>query len=236
MKRWLLIPFLLCLCGSAAAVAAPSIETPPQTSSPAETVRRFVDAELARSQPRLRAEISIGEIDPHLRLAPCERTEAFLRPGGRLWGRSFVGLRCLQHPGWSISVPVTVRLYGMALVAEQPLPALQPISASAVRQQEVEVTREPGGVVVEAQQLEDRVCTRSLEVGQPIPLNSLRTLPAVGQGDPVKLIGVGSGFSISTEATALATVAAGELVRVRTDSGRTVSGIARKGRVVEVSF
>jgi len=49
-------------------------------------------------------------------------------------------------------------------------------------------------------------------------------------------VGVGSGFSISTDGIALATVAAGELVRVRTDSGRTLSGIARKGRVVEVSF
>jgi flagellar basal body P-ring formation protein FlgA len=236
MKRWLLIAFLLCLCGGAPAQAAASADTPMQASNPNDTVRRFIDAELARSQPGLRAEISIGEIDPHLRLAPCERTQAFLRPGGRLWGRSFIGLRCLQRPGWSISVPVTVRLYGPALVAAQPLPALQPISASAVLQQEVEVTREPGGVVVEAQQLEDRVCTRSLAVGQPIPLNCLRTLPAVGQGDPVKLVGVGSGFSISTEATALATVAAGELVRVRTDSGRTISGIARKGRVVEVTF
>jgi len=205
-------------------------------STPADTVRQFVEAELARSQPQFRAEISIGEIDPHLHLAPCERTESFLRPGGRLWGRSFVGLRCLQHPGWSISVPVTVRLFGQALVATQSLPALQTISSSAVRQQEVEVTREPGGVVLAAEQLEDRVCTRSLEIGQPIPLNCLRTVPAIGQGDPVKLVGVGNGFTISTDATALATAAAGEVVRVRTDSGRTISGIARKGRIVEVSF
>jgi len=90
--------------------------------------------------------------------------------------------------------------------------------------------------VVAAEQLADRICTRSLEVGQAIPLNCLRTVPAIGQGDPVKLVGVGSGFSISTDGIALATVAAGELVRVRTDSGRTLSGIARKGRVVEVSF
>lgn len=234
MKRSILLCLLL--CGSAAALASQSTDALAQANNPVDTIRRFVSAELARSQPNLRAEISVGDIDPHLRLAPCEHTETFLRPGGRLWGRSFVGYRCLQRPGWSISVPVSVRLYGPALVAAQPLPALQAISASAVRREEVEVTREPGGVVVDTSQLEDRICTRSLEVGQPIPLNSLRTVPAVGQGEPVKLVGVGSGFSISTDATALATVAAGELVRVRTESGRTVSGIARKGRVVEVSF
>jgi len=234
MKRWRF--FLFLLCGSSAAQALQSEPAPDAPNDPIELVRRFVQADLARSFPKLRAEISIADIDPRLRLAPCERTEAFLRPGARLWGRSFVGLRCLQHPGWSISVPVTVRLYGPAQVAAQPLPALREISASDVRPEEVEVTREPGGVVVAAEQLADRICTRSLEVGQAIPLNCLRTVPAVGQGDPVKLVGVGSGFSISTDGIALATVAAGELVRVRTDSGRTLSGIARKGRVVEVSF
>lgn len=234
MKRWL--PPCLLLCASLSAPASQSAVPPVEPNGPLETIRRFVEAEVARSEPKFHAEISVGEIDPHLRLAPCERTEPFLRPGTRLWGHTFVGYRCLQHPGWSISVPVTVRLYGPALVAAQAVPALQAIPATAVRQQEVEVTREAGGVAVTPEQLEDRFCTRSLQAGQPIPLACLRPVPAIGQGDPVKLVGVGSGFTISTDATALATVAAGEPVRVRTESGRTISGIARKGRVVEVNF
>lgn len=234
MKRWLV--FCLLLCASALAPLSQATAPAQAPSTPADAIRRFVENELVRAEPKLRAEISVGEIDPNLRLAPCERTEAFLRAGTRLWGRSFVGYRCLQHPGWTISVPVTVRLYGPALVAAQSLPALQPISADAVRLQEVEVTREPSGVAVAVQQLEDRFCTRPLQIGQPIPLNCLRTVPAIAQGDPVKLVGVGNGFTISTDATALSTAAAGETVRVRTDSGRTISGVARKGRVVEVSF
>jgi len=222
--------------GGAVAPGALAASTAIGPAGAAEEIRRFAAAEVARSQPGVRAEISVGEIDSRLRLAPCEHTEVFLRPGGRLWGRSFVGYRCRQRPGWSISVPVTVRLYGLALVAAQSLPALQPISASAVRQQEVEMTREPGGVVTDTGQLEDRICTRGLEPGQPIPLNALRAVPAVGQGDAVKLVGQGSGFSISTDGVALATAAAGESVRVRVDSGRTVSGVARRGRIVEVAF
>jgi len=218
----------------AAAQAAPPAAIGP--AGAAEEIRRFVSAEVSRSQPGLRAEITVGEIDPRLRLAACEQTEVFLRPGGRLWGRSFVGYRCRQRPGWSISVPVTVRLYGPALVAAQSLPALQTISASALRQEEVEVTREPGGVVVDVAQLEDRICTRGLEPGQPIPLNALRAVPAVGQGDAVKLVGFGSGFAISTDGVAMSTAAAGESVRVRVESGRTVSGVARRGRIVEVAF
>ncbi|HYA66112.1 MAG TPA: flagellar basal body P-ring formation chaperone FlgA, partial [Burkholderiaceae bacterium] len=234
MKRRLLLFSLL--CGSATTLASQAEVPPAATSTPRDAIHRFVQDELARSQPGLRAEISVGEVDPRLRLTPCERAEPFLRSGTRLWGRSFVGYRCLQHPGWSISVPVTVRLFGQALVAVRYVPALQTISADAVRQEEVEVTREPGGVALTAEQLQDHVCTRSVEVGQPVPLNCLRAIPAIGQGDPVKLVGTGSGFTISTDATALATAVAGEMVRVRTDSGRTISGIARKGRIVEVSF
>jgi flagella basal body P-ring formation protein FlgA len=49
-------------------------------------------------------------------------------------------------------------------------------------------------------------------------------------------VGTGNGFSISTDGVALATAAAGESVRVRVESGRTLSGVARKGRIVEVGF
>jgi flagella basal body P-ring formation protein FlgA len=244
MKPWHVLLLLLAACASSLAGAQAPGATALALAAPApagpvgagEEIRRFVAAEVARSQPGLRAEIVVGEIDTRLRLAACEHTEVFLRAGARLWGHSFVGYRCVQKPGWSISVPVTVRLYGPALVAAQPLPALQPISASALRREEVEVTREPAGVVVDAAQLEDQICTRSLEPGQPIPLNALRAVPAVGQGDAVKLVGVGSGFSISTDGVALATAAAGESVRVRVESGRTVSGVARRGRIVEVAF
>jgi len=47
---------------------------------------------------------------------------------------------------------------------------------------------------------------------------------------------VTEGFQITTEAIALSTAAPGETVRVRTEAGRTIAGVARRGRVVEVEF
>jgi flagella basal body P-ring formation protein FlgA len=199
-------------------------------------VRDFVQGELARTQPQLRAEVSVGEMDARLHLAACERAEAYLRSGARLWGHSYVGYRCLQRPGWSVSIPVDVRLYGQAVVATRAVPALQPIPAGDVQLREIEVTQEPGGVVRDLAELDGKICSRALEAGQPVPLNALRTVPAVAQGEPVKVVGTGSGFSITTEGTALATAAPGELVRVRLESGRTIAGLARKGRLVEVTF
>lgn len=232
MERLFAFLFACALAAAAGATAA----DPPPAGSPADVIRRFVDDELARTVPQLRAEVNVGEVDSHLRVSACAQTEAFLRPGGRLWGRSYVGLRCLQTGGWTVFVPVTVRVYGKAFVVAHSLAAMQPIAPEALREEEIELSREPGGVATDPHEVEERACTRTLEPGQAIPLSCLRALPAIGQGETVKLIGNGTGFSIVTEGTALASAVAGESVRVRTESGRTVSGIARKGRVVEISF
>jgi flagella basal body P-ring formation protein FlgA len=183
-----------------------------------------------------RVEVTGGQLDARVQLAPCARTEAFAPGGTRYWGRASVGLRCVDGAAWSVLVPVHVRVFGPALVAARPLAASMPIGADDVRVAEVEWTREAQGVVVDAAQLEQRVPARPLPAGLPIPLAALRSPQAVGQGDVVKVVGNGAGFSISTSAVALATAADGQSVRVRTDSGRVLTGTARAGRVVEVLF
>jgi flagella basal body P-ring formation protein FlgA len=147
-----------------------------------------------------------------------------------------VGVRCVAGASWSIQVPVTVRIYGPALVAARPLAAGAPLLAEDVRTAEIEWTREAGGIVSRLEQIEGRVLARPVASGQPIALAALRAPQVVGQGEPVRLIGRGQGFAISTEGVALASATDGASVRVRTESGRIVTGTARAGRIVEVTF
>jgi flagella basal body P-ring formation protein FlgA len=212
---------------------APSVRA---AVDPAETARTFAADQVAALHPGLVAQIEAGDPDPQRRLQACAQAEASLRPGARLWGHSFVTVRCQAGARWSISVPVDVRLFGQAWVAAQPIPALAPLTPSMFRRAQVELSRESGGVVDALSEIEDRVSSRTLEPGQALPRNSLRMVAVVNQGDPVKVIGTGNGFTIVTEATALGTAAAGESLRVRTESGRTLAGVARRGRVVEVVF
>lgn len=196
-------------------------------------------AQLARagdSAAGARVEVSGGELDPRLQLAPCARTEAFAPNGMRYWGRASVGLRCVQGATWSVLVPVNVRIYGPGLVASRPLAASTPIGERDVHVAEVEWTREAQGVATSIEQLERRVLARPLQAGMPVPLAALRAAPAVGQGDVVKVVGNGVGFSISTSAVALASATDGQAVRVRTENGRILTGTARAGRIVEVLF
>lgn len=207
-----------------------------QAQVPTDAVRRFVQNELGTIEGASRIDISVGEADSRLHLAPCEKTEPFLRSGTRLWGRTFVGLRCVSAAQWTISVPVQVRVVGPGLVAARLLPPGQPISQTDVRTEQVEWTLLPQGVVRDFSQVQHRVPSRPIEPGQPIGLALLVDAPAVAQGDEVKVVGRGNGFSISTDAVALATAAVGQPVRVRVESGKILTGTAREGRIVELVF
>jgi len=72
----------------------------------------------------LRPEIVLGALDSRLRLAECYRVEPYLPPGTRLWGRSRIGLRCVDGPvRWNVFLPVTVRAWGPAWVLKRPVTA-----------------------------------------------------------------------------------------------------------------
>jgi flagellar basal body P-ring formation protein FlgA len=227
---------LLTFCLTFSSWLSISIAAPAWAQVPTDAVRQFVQNELGQIEGASRIDISVGQADFKLQLAPCERAEPFLRNGARLWGRGFVGLRCASGAKWTINVPVQVRIYGAALVAVRALPAGQPIGEADVRTEEVEWTREAQGVARDFAQLQRRVPSRPIASGQPIGLALLSETPAVGQGDPVKLVGQGNGFSITTDAIALAAAAAGQPVRVRVESGKILTGTAREGRIVEVVF
>lgn len=181
-----------------------------------------------------RADITIGHVDSRLHLAPCARVEPFLPAGARLWGRGMVGVRCVEGAGWSTYVPIHVRIYGPAVVAARGLSAGQALNAADVRIEEIELTREPPGVLNDPAQVENKVLLRTLTMGQPIRGDQLRARPVVASGEQVKLTYSGSGFMVSAEARALAPAVDGQHVRVQLQSGKILTGTARAGGVVEI--
>jgi flagella basal body P-ring formation protein FlgA len=183
-----------------------------------------------------RIEVTVAALDGRYNLAPCQRAEPFLPIGARLWGRTQVGVRCVQGATWSVLVPVLVRVYGMALVAAHPLAAAQPLAAEDVQAAEIDLSREPQGVATELAQIEGHTLNRALMAGQAIPVAALRAIQVIGQGDPVKIVGQGRGFAVATDGIALAAAQDGQAVRVRLESGRILTGTARTGRLVELAF
>jgi flagella basal body P-ring formation protein FlgA len=197
-----------------------------------DKVRLFVEAQAG--QLAARAEVTVGQPDSRLVLAPCLKAEPFLPAGSRLWGRSWVGLRCVDGARWSITVPVEVKVYGPALVASRALPANQPVTSSDVQVQEIELSKEGAPVFADARSLEGKLLTRPVAAGQAMRTDFFRAAPVIAQGDAVRLVARGPGFSVSTDALALQHAGDGQAIRVKTEAGRVVTGVARPGRVVEV--
>ena len=197
-----------------------------------------------------RAEITIGQIDPRVMLAPCNRIEPFMPPGSRAWGRLNIGMRCrdgavagagagagaLPGANWTVFIPVTVKVFGPALVAAKSLMSGTAPNEGELETVDSELTREAGTPVTDIRQIEGRVLARSIFPGQVLRLEYFRAAPAIIQGDQVKLVAFGSGFTITTDGEALSQALDGQSVRVRTDVGRIVSGTARAGRVVELRY
>ena len=154
-----------------------------------------------------RVEVTVGAIDGRLRLSPCAQMVPFMPAGARLWGRSLIGVRCQDTgpggPGWSVLIPVEVKVFGQALVATRPLQAGDTPSLDALTLQEIELTREPPGVLIDLAQVPDSILTRALAAGQPLRREHLRPRPVIATGDMVKLVASGIGFSVTGYGKAL---------------------------------
>lgn len=201
-------------------------------TTPEATVKVYLDSLVAGLPGR--AEVVVGQLDPRLTLAPCARIEPYLPANTRLWGRSHIGLRCVEGASWNVSLPVNVRLFGPALVAVRALPANQPISEYDVALEEQELTREPGAPLNEVGQLGGRVLSRPVAAGTVLRQDWLRAQPVIQAGDNVRILARGAGFAVTGDGQALNSALDGQTVRVRTDSGRVVTGTARPGRTAEI--
>jgi len=205
-------------------------------SDPSKMLKMYLDEETTGLPGRV--EVSVGAIDERLRLAPCSKMAPFLPAGARLWGRSMIGVRCdatiAATPGWSVLVPIEVKVFGQALVATRPLPAGETPSIDSLELQEIELTRQAPGVITDLAVITDAIMTRTLPPGQPLRREHLRARPVIAAGEMVKLVATGSGFSVTSYGKALNAGADGQIVRVQADSGRTMSGTARAGKIVEI--
>lgn len=234
--RTLLALLALVLAAALPGAAALAAEAAP-TLLDEEALRTFITGQVAQTGTQLtRVEVRLGRLDPQAVPPACGRVEPFVPPGGRLWGRSSLGLRCVSGATWSALLPVTVSAWGQALVAAGPLAAGAVLAPQDLAQQEVELSREAPGALREPRQAEGMTLARSLSPGQVLHTNMVRMTTVVQAGDPVRLRIQGQGFSISSSGQAMGAAGNGQPVRVRTDLGKVLTGVAREGRVVDVTL
>jgi flagella basal body P-ring formation protein FlgA len=178
---------------------------------------------------------SIGQLDARTQLSPCNAFEPFLPAGSRLWGKSTVGVRCLGPSTWTIYVPVQVNVSGNYLIAARTMPAGYVLGAADIVMRSGDLGTLPANILTDQTQAIGKTVKNGFAAGQPLRSDQLIAPWAVQQGQSVKLLSNGPGFSVSSEGKALNNAVTGQVVQVRTNTGQTVSGIAQPGGIVEVS-
>jgi flagellar basal body P-ring formation protein FlgA len=183
-----------------------------------------------------KASVKVGAIDPNLRLAQCANMQVFLPAGSRAWGKTSVGVSCNIPSNWTIYVQSTVSVKSQYLVAAVPLAQGQVITAQDLVFESGDLTQLPAGIFTDQAQAIGRIANVSLSAGMVLRWEMLKSSPVVLMGQTVKLISSGSGFSVSAEGRAMGKANEGQVVQVKVASGQIVSGIARNGGQIEVSF
>jgi flagellar basal body P-ring formation protein FlgA len=184
-----------------------------------------------------RVEVVLGQLDPRLKLAPCDKVRTYMPDGVRLWGKSRVGMRCEQGPvRWNVSWPVTVKVWAPAVVAVVPLKPGSLISVADLRLAEVDLAETHSPAVLRVEDVVGRSVTRQVEPGQSLRQDDVRMRRWFAAGEPVQVLVKGPGFQASTDGMALSHGDEGQCAKVRVESGRVLCGQPVGQRRVEVTL
>lgn len=179
---------------------------------------------------------TVGSIDPNNHLAPCSAMTASMAPGAKSWGRTSVAVRCQESGGWTVYVPIHIRVVADYLVTATPLAQGQTIIAGDLTRRHGDLSDLPAGIVTDEREALGRTAAHSIAAGRPLRADMLRQPMVIKQNQTVKVISRGPGFEVANEGRALTNAADGQVVQVRLTNGQVVSGIARAGGTVEVGF
>jgi len=177
----------------------------------------------------------IEPLDPNTQLSPCQAFQPFLPHGAKLWGKSTVGVRCLGPSNWTIYVQVEVSVSGNYLISARTMPAGYTIGERDIVVRSGDLSKLPPNIITEKSRAIGQTVKFGIAAGQPLRDDRLKAPFAVQQGQTVKTVSNGPGFSVSSEGKALNNAVAGQIVQVRTSNGQTVNGIARTGGIVEIT-
>ncbi|MDO8988259.1 MAG: flagellar basal body P-ring formation chaperone FlgA [Sideroxyarcus sp.] len=176
--------------------------------------------------------IQIGDIDPRTVLRACAAPEAFRPDGSKQIGKTSIGVRCNEKPGWSIYLQATIRVSASLLVANRPLSQNTVLNANDFSLQSGELGQP--GLLTDPDQAVGKTLKFGIGAGQVLREDMLRAPFVVTQGHATQVKVRNAGFSIRAEGQSLNNGAEGQRVQVRMASGRVISGTAVADGSVEV--
>jgi flagella basal body P-ring formation protein FlgA len=227
--------FLLVLCFAFLApnfVWADTQELPGTAEQITIAAERFLRDQLTDTSSRF--EVAIGKIDARLKLQSCDELKPFLTPGSKAWGKITLGVKCLKPALWTIYVPAQIKVFGDYYVASKNLSAGQMLTRDDIQKITGELSNQTSNILSNPDQIIGKTLQNTISSGTSLRLDILKSPSIIQQGQAVKVMSSGAGFSVSTEAVALNNASEGQIAKARTNSGSLVSGIAKIGGFIEI--
>jgi len=226
-----------CLALSVSVVQAQGVGAPDFQALAQDWLRDATLAAQSSGGHALRMEVKVGSLDSRLKLAPCGNVEPYLPVGSRLWGRTRVGLRCVDGMSrWNVSLPVTVNAYGNAWVIKGTVSPGVALTEDDVVQSEVNWAEDTNPVLIDRTLWVGQVATRQLTTGQTLRQGMVKPAQVFQAGAPVRVVAQGAGFVISSDAQALTAGVVGQVARVRMENGRVSSGLVLDTKTVRIDL
>lgn len=195
-----------------------------------DAVSAFISRETAATPGKV--SFQIGELDSRLVLAKCEKPETFLPTGSTLLGKTSIGVRCAEKNTWTIFIPVQIQTSVTLLISAHSLPVGHVLAEADLASQTMEITQTGG--VMDKQTVLGKTLKVSIGAGQVLREDMLRAPFCVSQGQTVQLITQGDRFVVRSSGVALSNASEGQMVKIRNNADKVVSGLARISGVVEI--
>ena len=184
-----------------------------------------------------RVEVVVGQLDPRLHLAPCDRIEPYLPANVRLWGKSRIGLRCKEgRVAWNVYLPIVVKVWGRALVVPAGATAGSVLADADLEEAEVDLAEEFTPVFFDRKLVVGRTLAQTLRPGQAVRHAHIKSRQWFAAGETVRIVAAGAGFALEGVGQALTNGIEGQPAKVRTESGRVVSGVPVGERRLELTL
>lgn len=222
---WSALCFSLMLCAS------------PVQAATQQSLTLIRDVALAYAQKQTeslpgKVSIRMEEIDRRTILRACNTLEAFQPGGVQMIGKTSIGVRCNDQPGWSVFLQTTIRVSATLLVANRPLAQNTVLKADDFTLQSGELGQP--GILTDPAQAIGKTLKFGVGAGQVLRQDMLRAPYVVIQGQTTEVRANGEGFAVRSSGQALNNGSEGQSMQVRMTSGQVITGSVMADGSVEV--
>lgn len=189
-----------------------------------------------RAPPGTRMVLEAATLDSRLHLADCAMPLDASLPGNRpLGARVSVTVHCPVPGGWTVRVPVKVKLFAPVLVTTRPLTRGDGLGPADVHTEERDVASLAYGYIAGLDQIDGRALARPLNAGTVLTPGMLAGRQAVRIGDAVSMEASVDGVVIRADGVAMGAGDLGSRLKVRNaSSGKVLDAVVRGPGVVAV--